>query len=592
MKLFHSLLVCLLLGISLGAIWDSIAVRKVRDGIQLFNAGDFPAAAGAFEAADSAAPDNATITFDRACTLTAQGELEEAKPLFQQAALSRETGLSSAAHYNLGNMSADAAKAILGVDPVNVDPGKREEVISGLLSATGHYRDCLRIQSSHAEARHNLELIRLFIKHIQAQWEQRDRLKAREELGLLEFLAMIEQRQESLRKVSELLAEEDNSPHRRQAMRETADAQRQLHEEIEPLKEKIAAELQSQTGQHQNQSGQQPPQTDDDRHQQIEIFLNRLADDAGDTMLQAADQVSAADLNASQQTQREVLDQLNEIFMVIAPFAQVLERSVSVQDGLLQTSQTIVESSDPAAEGESDEESAIDEAPQAALPQSPQVDSVELVWKQSRISDWGRLLSLKAQAELPQVEAQIESVAAQTDEDPTALPDPAASPDVESEDSSASEDPAVQLKSLVESYNKAIELAPQVEEHSASAEQHLTSSAVEQAVPDQREALRLLKEIAEPLSSQKQKNDQPQDQQNQNDENGQKQGSEQQEQTQQDEQNEKSDKAKQQEQQQQSLRERAESVLRRAREREKEHRDREKELKMILRSVSPVEKDW
>ena len=582
MKTLHLLLICLFLSCSLGAVWDSVAVKKVREGIQLFRAGDYSAAAEAFDAANSAEPNNEIITFDQACTLTAQGEREEATELFQQVALARETSLSSAAYYNQGNLMAATAKESLGADPIEVESAKREEVISGLLSAAGHYRDCLRIQSDHAEARHNLELVRLFIKHIQAEWDERDRRKAREELGLLEFLALIEQQQEGLRNVTGLLAGEKDSPHRRQAVRDISDSQRQLHEEIEPLKQKIAVELESQTG-------QQPTQSDDDRRQQMQALLNQLADHTGDRMLEAADLALAADLATSQQTQRDALDQLNEIFMVIAPFVQVLERSVQVQDRLLQTSESLSESSVLPSDVGPDEDPGIEKgpAPDTASATSRQIDPAkysELAWKQSRVSDWGRLLSLRAEMELPQVRAQIESVAAQADEK---------SPVSTNEDlvkTATPKDPAAQLKSLAESLKKAVELAPQAEEFSVSAEQHLASAAVNPALTDQQEVLRLLKEIAEPLTDQNQQNGEPEDGQNQND--GEEQRKDPEEQTQQDGQKDDSSRNETQKKQQQSLQERAESVLRRARQREREHRDREKELKMILRGIVPVEKDW
>ena len=95
-------------------IWDSVAVKKVRDGIQLFRAGEYSAAAEAFDVADSAEPDNETIAFDQACALTGQGELEDAKELFQQVALARETSLSSAAYYNQGNLISGRGKGNSG----------------------------------------------------------------------------------------------------------------------------------------------------------------------------------------------------------------------------------------------------------------------------------------------------------------------------------------------------------------------------------------------------------------------------------------------------------------------------------------------
>ncbi|MEM9645767.1 MAG: hypothetical protein AAF989_12325, partial [Planctomycetota bacterium] len=67
---------------------------------------------------------------------------------------------------------------------------------------------CLRIDPGHADARHNLELIRLFVKHIQDQWEKQDREKARREMNLLEFLEMVEQRQATMRSVVQSIKED------------------------------------------------------------------------------------------------------------------------------------------------------------------------------------------------------------------------------------------------------------------------------------------------------------------------------------------------------------------------------------------------
>jgi hypothetical protein len=575
MKPIQALLICLLLAGSSGAVWDSVAVRKVREGIRLFKAGEYTEAGNAFEAADAAQPNNDTITFDQACTLTAQGKSDEAKDLFQQAALARETSLSSDAYYNLGNLAGVNAKQLLGDDPVNVKPENRDEVISGLLSAVGYYRDCLRMESTHAEARHNLELIRLYIKHIQSQWEQRDRETARNELSLLEFLAMIEQQQRGLRTITRMLSQEDDSPRKRQTLKETTDSQRQLQEETEPLKQKFTAELQK-------QSGQQPPR--DNEHQQILTVLNQMADDAGNNMLKAADQLQIADLEKSEQTQRDTLDQLNEIYMVVAPFTKVLEQAINVQEQLIQESDNITESSGSPHDDQPKELSDVndDSALNAASSESRRIDAdraAEFAWQQSRISDWGHLLSLKAEVELPQAEAQIEAMEAQKphqpnvslDDDPQQQPPPT--------------DPSDQLKSLVESLRKAIDLGPRVEQHSMTAEEHLISATVDLALPEQQEAFRLLKEIAQPMADQNSK-DQQQGDQNHNKDHNQQQDSADKDQSQQDQQNE------QKEQQRKSSQQQAESVLRRAREREREHRDREKELRKILGGIIAVDRDW
>ncbi len=548
-----------------GAIWDSIAVKKVRAGVRFFASGDFTQAQEAFAEAESAEPGNETIAFDRACTLMAQGESSEAREMLQQTSLARDTQLSSAAHYNLGNMAAATARETLGPNPVNVDPSKREEVISKLLSAAGHYRDCLRVSPAHADARHNLELIRLFVKQIQAQWEERDREKAREELGLLEFLNMIESKQRAVRAISSSLTVQKSTPHERQLRRETADAQRQLQEEIGPLKVKITAELQQATS--------QSPPNQPDQKEQILTVMNQLADTAGELMLQAADQIQTADTNTTRQTQREVLNQLNEIYMVVAPFANVLQRAIPVQDGLMKQ----CEAGSSAALEDTEDESA-----STATTQGQRVvDFEELAWEQSRITNWTRLLSLKAEAERPQLEAQLESIKSQATDD-TAAANSSPQPPTDED----SPDPAKQLAALVESMDKAIELAPLAEEHSASAESRIRAEETAEGVVEQQEALRLLKEIAEPL-----KDEENQDSEDQNED--QKQDGQQESGEQKDDGSEKDEQQNQQSEEQQSpSREQAESVLRRAREREREHRDLEKQLRKILGGVVPVDKDW
>jgi len=576
MKPVQIFLICLLVAGSSGAVWDSVAVRKVREGIRLFKAGEYTEAGNAFEAADSSQPDNATIAFDQGCTLTAQGKSDEAKDLFQQAALARETGLSADAHYNLGNLAGMNAKQMLGNDPVNVNPETRDEVISGLLSAVGHYRDCLRMEFTHAEARHNLELIRLYIKHIRSRWKQRDRETARKELNLLEFLAMIEQQQVGLRTVTRILNQEDDSPGKRQAIKETTDSQRRLQEETEPLKQKFAAELQK-------QSGPQPSQ--DNEHQQILNVLNQMADNAGNNMLKAADQLQIASLKKSEQTQRDTLDQLNEIYMVLAPFIKILEQATNVQEQLVQKSDEIIQSSESTHSDQSQilSDRNNDSNPDAERSESREIaadKAEEFAWQQSRISDWGRLLSLKAEVELPQVEAQIKETEAQTSNKLKAAPDndPQQQPPLT--------DHSTRLTSLMKSLRKAIDLGPQVEQHSTKAEEHLVSGTINPALTEQEETLRLLKEIARPMADQDSKDEQQDDQNHSNDNPDRQQNSAEKDQSQQDQQND------QKEQQRKSSQQQAESVLRRAREREREHRKREKELRKILGSIIRVERDW
>ena len=544
------------------------AVLKVREGIRLFSAGDFDAAGKAFTEADVAEPENPTITFDRACALRASGDIDKAKELFQEASLARDGGVASRSHYNLGCLSAEQGRAALGDDPVAASPEQRQQGMSLLLAAVGSYRDCLRLDEDHADARHNLELIRLFIKHIQSQWEQQDREKAREEMNLLEFLAMIEQRQTALRSTVRVLNDEPDSPQRRQTTSEAAESQAELKEEIEPLKEKITAEFQAvQQAQAGNAPlGQTPP--DDSQAQQAQKLLTQLADEAGGLMADAVSRIEATEFGDAGQKQREVLDRLNQIFMAVAPFSNVLQRATEQQEQLTVNSEALT-----ASEGEEDTA----ESDQPDSETDVKADFPELQWKQGQVTDWSRMLSLKAQAELPGVESQLQSVQSQG-QPPQATPpdDGTANPHGGQPDQSA------QLEAMKQSLEKAIELGPKVVEHSTAAADSLNESDIPGALPDQQEALKLLREIAEPLSQQ----NQPQDNQQDGDGNDQNQDQQQsQSQTQRDNQN-------QQRQQGQTPQERAMSVLRKARERERQHRDLQKQVQQIIGDRVRVDRDW
>lgn len=604
-----AILVLISIVASLGFNPASTAVQKVREGIRYFVSGEFESAGKSFTEADKAEPDNATIAFDRACALAASGDtekVEEARKFFRDAALARDVGLAGRAHYNLGTLSAEQGRATLGENPVEAAPEKREEGVSQLLAAVGHYRDCLKVDQGHQDARHNLELIRLFIKHIQDQWEKRDREKAREEKGLLEFLAMIEQRQTELRSAVQVLGKDEDSPQRRQAATELSDSQTELRDEIEPLKDKIAEELaaaqQSSAG---NGAAQDPSRAS--QMEQAQTLLQKIADEAGSKMEAAASDVAAATFEEARAKQLESLDRLNEIYMAVAPFTAVLQRATKQQEQLTGTSETLTgfdaeaneEESADGADSEPSEEKGETEPPvEIALPDD---EYPELAQQQSRVTDWSRMLSLKAQAELPQIEAQLQAAQAQgeanagdgqtkpaTDDDGKDDDGKAAEPDAKP----AEEDALAQLEGMKASLEKAIELGPNVEEHSHAAADCLQATELLKALPDQQEALKLLREIAEPLK----KDDQQQgdDQQNQDQQNEDGDKGDQNEQSQNDQQKDKSDQQKQQDQQQrgQSQRERAMSTLRRAREREREHRDLQKQLQQLIGGRIRVDRDW
>ena len=152
--------------------------------------------------------------------------------------------LAVRARYNLGCLAAAKARKRFGEHPEKASAEDRKNGLADLAVAIGHFRDCLRMDKDHADARHNLELLRVWIKYMESLWEQTDRQKQREETGsggLLANAGREATRDSALR--PRALADAGDSPKTREAQRAAETAQRKLGEEIRPLKEKIEATL-------------------------------------------------------------------------------------------------------------------------------------------------------------------------------------------------------------------------------------------------------------------------------------------------------------------------------------------------------------
>ena len=171
---------------------------KVREGISSYRAGDYKQAAEVFSEAESAQPDDLRIAFDRGTALAAQGD-DKAVELLQKAALSPDLQLAVRARYNLGCLAAAKARKRFGEHPEKASPEDRKSGLADLAVAIGHFRDCLRMDKDHADARHNLELLRVWIKYMESLWEQTDRQKQRDEMDLAAYLQMLEEKQRGLR---------------------------------------------------------------------------------------------------------------------------------------------------------------------------------------------------------------------------------------------------------------------------------------------------------------------------------------------------------------------------------------------------------
>ncbi|MGE0758745.1 MAG: tetratricopeptide repeat protein [Pirellulaceae bacterium] len=569
------------------------AAAKVRQGLQWHAAGSFAQAEQAFAEAARLDPDNPRVVYDQACALAAQGKLDEAEALFHQARLGRDADVVAASHYNLGCIASDRARALLGEEPAAAPPNVRSQVVELVLSAVGSFRSTLQVDPEHPAARHNLELLRVWLKHIQELWRQRDRDHQRQSLGLLEFLEFLESEQQALRQHASELADSSDSPRRRQAARLLAESQRLLAEEIAPLQDKIrdAAQAPTSPGPPSSASSASAPSTlptPDPRVAAAVEVLASAATQVRQAMTRAATELQLNELAAAQAAQTDSLEKLDTIYRAIAPWEHVLHKAIRRQRELVARSQAAVAA---VADGTAAE-------PDSATTPADSLQSVrdagDAAWAQQQVPGWADLLVARAEQQLKDAPAEPDTP------QETSPPRP------------------------IEAWKKAVERGPRVVEAARYSAERLQQTQWSEALPRQEEARKLLEEIAAalpppPAEPDQQKPDQQKpDQQKPDQQKPDQQKSDQQKSDQQKPDQQKPDQQKPEQQkpeQQKSESEKShrpgapkgssedgrsqpgpaiapEVLLRQVREREREYKERQRKVQALLRGASKVDKDW
>ena len=598
------LIAALLASPSPAAAGSKEAAQKVREGIAAYQAGDYKDASNSFSEADVAQPDDPRIAFDRGAALAAQGDADKATELLQKAALSPDLELAVRARYNLGCLAAAKAQKRFGEHPESATPEVRKSGLADLAIAVGHFRDCLHLDKDHADARHNLELIRLWIKSMESLWEQNDRKKQRKELDLAAFLQMLEQNERGLRAASRALAGAGDSPKLREAQRAAEKAQRKLGEEIGPLKEKIETTL-GKAAQSAAGSGAPAPAPPAEDVKKAIAQLQSLADEVGSAFDAAATKLHAGKPTEAVKPQTEAVEKLHRMLRGVAPYPTIVGRALGDQQGLVGENPSIPsgagattmvpmvpglpsrvegtggqatrgapgnkDSAKPpgaTAGSSSSVESTGGQATRGTPPVKPPVDAAEAAWNQDFVTRTSEVLAPLAKQGLEQLKSA-----------PTAPAVPQAGPGGKGAPAVSAEEAEKQREGLKQSMEKAVQLAPKVEKLSGDAAQLLRDRKPAEALPKQQEALKLLKEIAEPLPKQKPEQNQDQDKPDQD----------KQEQKQQQKDQKQPD---QKEQQQEASQQQAESAIRQVQERQQQRQEREKQLQRYLSRPGKVEKDW
>jgi hypothetical protein len=583
----------------------------VRQGLELYKKDDFDGAREKFsKAAEDEAKkeerDNAAlIAFDLACAYHRKGDTEHAREQYLRAGLSRDKSVAAAADFNLGNMAAEASRTLAGEHPENVPPEKRQEILDKLKEAVGSFRSCLEVQADHVQARKNIELIRTWIKTYTDRWREIDKQNLRQKSNLFEFLQYIIASERMLRASVMTLNEKATLD----VLFEHRQAQKELRDEIGPLKDKIASTLKAPQQQPNPQAPPNAPSNEKEIEEGIKL-LQSWADEAGAKMHAAEAQLDSRQPKNAADEQKTATAELEKIWEALIPFRPLLTYDLASETA-------IVHELKPETPGDDKSESEIGKAfdwmknllPKQQTPSPvPPTQAVkseldpaateELAETQETTSRRTDLLKAKAQVELEQVEKM-----------PAPQAPPKADPPDPKDPKKAAPTPPDPEK-IKAGLRKAIELAPKATEHMKSAARSLRQGDRAVATPEAEEAKKILEEImkAQPQDEQQKKDQDKKDQQKKDQEKKDQDKKDQDKKDQDKKDKDKKDKDKKDQEskkeenkdegkegeqaKQQMSKEQAEALLRKVREREQQHRKEREEKAIIMGGNVPVEKDW
>jgi len=594
-----------------------VAPRKaVSEGLAQYAKDDFERAHGSFgQAAEQFRKSQddaeaAIASFDAGCAAQRQGDTEKAREAYLEAGLARDTKLAAQAHFNLGCLAAESARALAGEHPEELAPDKRQEVVDKLLDAAARFRCCLGIQPAHTGARKNLELAREWIKVYSDKWRELDKQRRRREANLIQFLDYLVTAERALRAGVKTLKPNSQLDDFAEGKR----MQEELEEEIGPLKEKIQRDLTPPPQQPGAQPGAAPapqPQMDPKQLEEGLKLLQGWADAAGDKMTNAAQRLNDRQPAPAAEEQKGAIAELEKIWDAVAPFPILLERDLAVQTSIAQTLEPETSEEEakkeeptpsakpqirnPKSEGNSKTKTE-NNAPSSAAKQLPDEEVVELAEEQEHTARRTELLKLKAEVELKRVEQMPPAQAGQpAPPAPAGQPAPPAPPSQppgpagqQDDDKKLAQPPAPPDPEKIKvGLRKAVELAPKAVEKMNAAAGSVRNKKPDAAYPDAEEARKILEEIAK--AQPKQENKEQKKDQEKKDQNEQK--KDEQKKDEQKKEDEKKDQQK--EEKQQMSADKIEAALRKVREREKQKHERDKEMKaLLLRGDRGVEKDW
>lgn len=519
-------------------------VSAVNTAVEAVEVGRFAEAIALLDAVPRSAPETEgeapAIALVRGVALLALDEQDDAKAAFERASGGSDPQTTLRARYNLGSLETYAAKTLLGEEPEAASGEVRTNALDALDRARDHFRAALLLDPEHADAQHNLELLRLYVKNLKDIWKKRDEAKQEQEKQDEPWLDQLERLGTEQAKIQrELIFSKDAAELAPLSARERA-----LAEELPQLAEKMKTEFEKPP--QQGAPGASPPQEESEEQKKAKEQILAAIAEIGRRVEIAAEALDRAD-GAAAAGEVQIADKvLASVFLSLAPYERILKRGIEWQESLVK-----------ATSGESE--------------LAPNNDSM----LQRRIGPLAELLVQHAERELPQLEQ---------------MPEPQLPEGLDEQQRVEAEKQLQKQKEALagrkESMKRAIDRAPALPPLVVEAADLIAKPDAPAAALKVTEIERILKEIAEPLRNDDQDQDPNQDEK-QNEEQG-----EPKDEKQDEKQDESKDKKEKPQEPQDLTQEKIDELLKQAKDREKEFEKKKKELLKAFGVPVKVEKDW
>lgn len=213
-----------------------------RQGLDELAAGHFDRAAELFREAQLLAPGVPRLQLAAGFAARGYGDLEAAESAFRAAAGGSDAQATRLAYQCLADLEVQRAKDQLGEAPETLEGDARAEVQAAIERAAAHARSALRVDEDSNDARHDLELLRLWLARMKEAWARHDAEKAEQEAARKDVFALLEElvkTQLEVRKAVEPQVDADPSAERSDASRAAAATQREQLATLGALRSKF-----------------------------------------------------------------------------------------------------------------------------------------------------------------------------------------------------------------------------------------------------------------------------------------------------------------------------------------------------------------